>query len=178
MGVDCKILLPAAAQIRDVADVLGALAGFPMHKRHFGPPLDGWIAGRDYRDENVVVKPYSDSSSLIAHMQIVINGESVDGENGHQVMYHFEGSRKGEHLLMPRSTDFWIAIGKGLVDFFGGTVDYNDCDDSDVDYQQPERSDIHAEDGEEWTEFQERKLAVKPLTKEQLAECRKEASYK
>ena len=52
--------------------------------------------------------------------------------------------------MSPPSTAFWIAIGKGLVDFFGGKLDYNDCDEKDVDYRKPARKDIHAEDGDEW----------------------------
>lgn len=56
MGVDCRIKLPAAARIRDVADVIGALAGFPMHKRHFSGGHEGWSAGREYSDKGVEIK--------------------------------------------------------------------------------------------------------------------------
>lgn len=47
-----------------------------------------------------------------------------------------------------------------------------------IDYEQPEQSDIHAEDGYEWDGLQERKLAVKPLTKAEIMAARQWASYK
>lgn len=185
MGVDTKILLPAAARIQDVADVMGALAGFPMEKRYFahirenGRDSAGWSAGHPYGSSYVRLTPihnmvqcayiHLDSSELGRVM--------VDGEREHQCMYHFEAGCNGERLLMPRSTDFWIAIGKGLVEFFGGTVDYNDCDDSDVDFARPAQKDIHAEDGAEWYSMQARKLVVKPLTQVDLDAARKVASY-
>lgn len=105
------------------------------------------------------------------------DGRLVDGERCHSVLYFFEGTKKGERMMIPPSTDFWIAIGKGLVEFFGGTLDYNDCDDSDVDFKRAARKDIHAEGNEEWYSLQERKLAVKPLTKADLEATRKVASY-
>ncbi len=180
MGVDCKILLPAAARLRDVADVMGALAGFPMHKKHFNPPSSGWSAGREYGDKGVEIKPCGGTleSCAMIHLNNTADCQIIDGQAGHYVMYHFEGSRKGERLLNPPSTDFWIAIGKGLVDFFGGRVDFNDCDDIDVDYEQPERDDIHAEDDDEWYALQNRKLAVKALTKANLKACREVAACK
>lgn len=47
MGVDTKIILPAAARIDDVADVIAALAGFQMEKCYFNTKRedDGWSAG-------------------------------------------------------------------------------------------------------------------------------------
>lgn len=181
MGVDTKILLPPAVRLRDVADVMGALAGFPMEKRYSGASqTEGWSAGRPHNDKAVQVKGY-DTPSLVQCANIILSNTAdhqiIDGQSGHFVMYHFEGSRTGERLLNPRSTDFWIAIGRGLVDFFGGTIDYSDCDDVSVDYQRPARADIHAEADDEWYALQNRKLAVKALTKEDLTAWREVAAY-
>lgn len=181
MGVDTKILLPPAVRIRDVADVVGALAGFPMQKRYFGKTQnEGWSAGRPYDDKGVMVKPCDGSLVSCAHIILSNTAENqiIDGQSGHHVMYHFEGGRNGERLLNPPSTDFWVAIGRGLVDFFGGTIDHSDCDDVDVDYEQPARAGIHAENDDEWYALQNRKLAVKPLTKADLAAWREVAAYK
>jgi hypothetical protein len=178
MGVNCRILLPAAVRIDDVADVMAALAGFAMQKRHFSNSDGGWSAGLPYGDPRLRVES---AENLVECARIHLtapDGEKlVDGETGHYCLYHFEGSGKGERLLMPRSTPFWIAMGRGLVDFFGGTLDYSDCDAVDVDYKRPARKDIHVEDGDEWSAFQERKLAVKPITKADLAQWKEVAAY-
>ena len=159
MGVNCKITLPPAARLQDVADVIGALAGMPCKQRDFGKGLKGWAAHVDgVTAESIKGLP------TCANIEF---DSPVDGSR-HHVMYHFEWDRHGNRGLMPRSTPLWCAIGKGLVDFFGGSVDYNDWDAIAVDYSQPARDDIHAEDGAEWYAFQERKLAVQPISAEQL----------
>ncbi len=40
-------------------------------------------------------------------------------------------------MLLPRSTSFWLSVGKGLIDFFGGKMDYNDSDDIEINYSKP-----------------------------------------
>jgi hypothetical protein len=67
---------------------------------------------------------------------------------------------------MPRSTTFWCAIGKGLVKFFGGKIDYNDCDSKKVDFSKKPFSDrINCpSDGKPWQAFQEKLWNLLPLT--------------
>ena len=169
MGMNCKITLPAACRLRDVADVIGALAGLPVQRQYF-ETCPGWIT----RVEGVECSSYAQLGlEGCAKIQYQNPMDGLD----HQIMYHFEWGKDGSRGLMPSSTPFWIAIGRGLVDFFGGSVDYNDCDDSDVDYQKPEQPDIHAEDDEEWYSLQERKLAVKRITKAEIKELAKVARY-
>ena len=81
--------------------------------------------------------------------------------------------------MLPPSTAFWVAAARRLVEFFGGYVDYNDCDCSERDYVVPDRPDIqHAEDGEQWEHFQARKLAVTPLSKEEIEKAAEYSSYR
>ena len=80
---------------------------------------------------------------------------------GQYVLYHFES--KHGRLLCPPSTRFWKAIGLGLIKFFGGKIDLNDCDEIDVDKVARKRYRNNPEDGEEWDRFQRRILNLKPL---------------
>lgn len=162
MSIDTRIWLPESVQIRDVGNVMGILAGLPFEKRSFGDGKDCWyvdVAGVSRR--GIEVMPEC--------AEIYLRGSMVDGETNHFAMYYFESVRVGYRLLMPRSTPFWKAIGRGLVDFFGGEVDYNDCDDIDVDYSVPNQypEGFPLNNGP-WREFQEKMANIKPLIKGDL----------
>ncbi len=162
MGVDCRIYLPAKVRIHDVADVLAALHGCEVTKRVFSGTSGGWAAhvfGVEVECGFVV---------SCAHIKF----------QDRWFLYHFEFHNDGTRGIMPRSTASNIAAMKALADFFGGRVEYADCDDSNCDYYVDEQEDIAASDGDGWYRLQERKLAVKPLTKEQIAECEQFAAYK
>ena len=92
------------------------------------------------------------------------------------VLWHWEGG-DGGHTLLPRSTPFWCAVGRQLVLTFGGTVDYNDCDESDCDVSEPECSLNGATNGDDWDARQRRMLDLAPLTSEDLAPYRGVAGY-
>lgn len=76
----------------------------------------------------------------------------------------------GGRLMMPPSTNFWVAIGKRLVQFFGGSIDYNDCDDVDVNFRRRNnpRHLNSPTDRDAWYKFQNRLLKLKPLTRNEL----------
>ncbi len=98
---------------------------------------------------------------------------------GRHVLYHYEPSEIDGRLLMPPSTCWWIAVGRRLVDFFGGALDYNDCDDKDINFRRPKKSrKMNApEDGKPWYAFQERMLIVKPITEKEIQAMVKHAAY-
>lgn len=170
MGVDCKIYLPDNVQIHDVARVMGIAAGLPFTKEPIGHE-DAWSVK--------VEGAYIDPSRVVTLANISLSGKLIDGEFRHDAIYHFEASQKGR-LLMPRSTAFWIGIGRRLVDFFGGHVDYNDCDEIYDDYIKIPKSRRHnsPQDGKPWQKFQQRIAEVKPLTQEELIAFDIFASYK
>lgn len=157
MGVDCRIQLPHTARLRDVAQVIGILAG---HK----------VTTEEY--PTVVGIRFSTYNEMPECCRILFEHE---GEP-RQVLYHFEFN-SGNRGMLPRSTPFNIALGRALVDFFGGTLDYQDCDDVSEDYRVPARTDINAEDGEPWEQLQRRKFALQPLTAEDIAACAEFAAY-
>ncbi len=180
MGVDCKITLPDAVRIRDVANVIGILLG----KEARLDPLDHNNAVA-LRVDGVSV---SNSTAVEGCAEINIKDApwGHDGKPGDRwFFYHFEwsgGAADGYDTklgrgLMPRCTAINIAMARELVTFFGGEVDYNDCDDSEVDFTAPEQPDLRANDGEAWDKFQRRMFAVKSLTKQQVAAMKKHDAY-
>jgi hypothetical protein len=179
VGVDCRVVLPHRARLDDVVKVMGCLAGLPTQ----------WTESSGVRWLDVTggrAKSYAPDWHLTSCAEIVLDPVAVGDATIVRCMFHFDlalGGRNGlryEHSgrgIGPRSTPFWLAIGKGLVDFFGGVMDYQDCDDIDVDYQQPEREDIQAFDGEPWRLFQERIANVAALAEADLLAMRDAAAY-
>jgi len=169
VGVNVSIALPSRTQIRDVALVLAALDGIPTEKGC----LKGWAAqltGGTYTRIR-----YGPIESLPECVHI--HWTSANGTARH-VLYHFEFNSGTHRGMLPPSTTWWIAAAKRLVDVFGGIVDYNDCGDHDQDYMQPLADDISATQGDAWERWQERLLAVTPLTDEELEQARLHAAYK
>jgi hypothetical protein len=103
----------------------------------------------------------------------------VDGEARYGIYYHFESGHRSARLLSARSTPFWIAAGRKVVDFFGGKIDFQDADEIRVDYsvKKPRRAN-NPEDGQAFQDFQEALRKVQPITKADLATARRYASYK
>lgn len=106
----------------------------------------------------------------------------IDGTFGHIVLYHFENSSstKYSRSIIPRSTAFWCAVGRELVKFFGGSIQYQDWKDlrnSTLYFPKP-RHRNNPEDGTAWTSFQEAMMNIKPLTKKHIERAEKVAAYK
>lgn len=166
MGINCRIMLPDRIRVNDVAEVMGALTRLPVMKQFFQGQDRDWSV----RVEGIKVQPSSISECC------EIQWITPDNER-HFVLYHFEPSEVVGRLMMPRSTAFWVAVGKRLVDFFGGELDYNDCDRKSVDYRRKRRTDCMPNDGKAWDRFQERKLKITPITDEEYADAAKHAAY-
>lgn len=170
MGVNCNISLPANVRVDDVASVMGAAAGCEVRKMLLNG-TDSWavrVLGVDVRG--------SDTCPGMA--VITIHNPTLDSESKHWCYYHFE-HRGGRRLLSPKSTAFWIAVGRRLVEFFGGRIDYRNC--ADVGFLEiPDKPDglNHAEDGAEWDALQMRIAAVKPITKAEWRSLDAVAAYK
>jgi len=180
VNVDCK--LPADVQVRDAADVMGILAGLPMETKF----VDRKTFGKVYSQANsyermpgVTVKGLVDSPTMA---DITLTGDMIDGEQTHFYYWHFEGPG-GTRSFGPKSTAFWIAMCKGLVDFFGGELVYNDCSDSLCDYKKAPRYSNDNEGGrfdsgdDLYDSMQERKHNLKPLTLDDLKAVHKYAAY-
>jgi hypothetical protein len=173
MGVDVRVKLPTNVKIDNVAKVMGAYAGCPTSKSFFDrDPKDGWST----KVSGVEVK----TTSMPAMAEIRLTGTLFDGETEHFCFYHFEPSEGEGRLMMPRSTAFWIALMTKVVDFFGGAMEYNDCESDGDDYVVPAKTwqENSPEDGEEWYNLQNRILNIVPVTKEEWRAANEHAAYK
>lgn len=177
MGVDCCIYLPSDARLRDIATVMGIASG-AVPEKHILDNTDGAWSCHIPKEAVEIQAP--DCEILVMCPNLFIRIPTPDGEKNHHVMFHSEAS--GTHglynLLMPRSTPFWIAMGLKLVKFFGGWIDYNDCDSEgkDVEFKKP-REWNDPEDNKEWADFQQDLMEVTPLTRKDLEDVRHLASY-
>jgi hypothetical protein len=157
MGCDTVISLPTNVRLKDVANVIGVLSGYRARKM--------CLSGGAWATNVPSVRTKGiESIPECAHIFV---GDEI------RVMYHFEHITDDPRIgrvIQPASTPFWVAVGRRLVDFFGGEVDYNDCDNSAVDYSVPAKSNEEncPKDGKEWDDFQERVLNLSPITKEEV----------
>jgi hypothetical protein len=177
MGVNVKCEFPYGTRIRDVATVAAALLG---HKpRHVAVPgskstfarVKGWKFEGVTSDPTLAYMVFDTTADNPAAKLI----RESDGDSYH-LLYHFEGNT-GQPLISPKCTAAKIALCAGLVKFFGGTVDFNDCDDKRVNMRVKAKADVRASDDPEWSLFQQRILAVQPITAEEISKYKKFASY-
>lgn len=176
MGCDCRVYLPDNARLRDIQDVMGALLGFKKEKNELSS--GSWAA----KIEGVKIENGGSVPEMLILTGKVPDGPAkvARGDNGEGFMafWHWEGT-PGFHQLSVKSTSFWITVGKKLVDFFGGYVDFNDCDNKEKDYKKKvkTKNENSPEDGKPWEKFQERIMAVKPITTAEFNANLKHAAY-
>lgn len=167
MGVNCHITLPDNVRIDDVAKVIGILVGCKAEYEKFDSGNGGStvVSG---------VQARTTSMPELAYITVTIpEGKPrlhPDGECRFSWFYHMESDTPGR-CVSPGSYPLSQAVGVRLVQFFGGSVDFSDCDDVDVDYKRPWKSweENHPSDGEAWERFQQRLLALKPLDEKEVA---------
>lgn len=174
MGVDCKINLPDNVRVKDVADLIGIASGLPVNWEPCSNDRDLKflrVPGVEVRQTSCVTMPEISIRSLGKLL--------VDGKDIHHVYYHLESSYGGRSLGPP-STAYWIAVAHRLVDFFGGTIDYQDCDEVRIDYRRAKktRNQNSPEDGKPWHNFYKRLSEVKPITQEEMQKLDQFAAYK
>jgi hypothetical protein len=167
MGVDARASLPPNVRVRDVARVLGILLGVPFSLDALnGDGVYCNVLGADVR--GFVDIP--EMSWIILKMP---NGNTV-------AQYNFHNENPGgRRLLTGRATAKTIAAFRHACDFFGGVLDYNDCDDEDRDYVVPDFDDDsnHPEDREPWDRMQRRMAELKPLSRKEVAAFEDVACY-
>lgn len=171
MSLDTNIFLPPNVRVGDVASVLGRIYGKPA----FMDPL-GASGGRFVRVKDVDVReaPLPQCCKIcILHLRppavfdvrIPMN-QTID----RHILYHFEGGAGGRRMIGIHSRPPHHAVGMRLVDFFGGEVDFNDCDLTPIDYAVPWKSDEEnmPDDGEPWDDLQCRIFSAAPLSEADL----------
>lgn len=164
-----------------VATVAAILLGATPEKQVF--------SGGGYRAHarGAEVLPSNYSAPTLVEIVIKLNPDNFvaaeilrsDGtkKGEYHLTYHFESGPMGEPLIMPKSTAAKISLSKALIEFFGGTIDFNDSDSSELDFKSPRKKDISASDGKPWYSLQDRILALKPLTQKDMDAVSKFAAY-
>ncbi len=151
MGANTYIKLPANVRVRDIATVIAVAVGFSAE-------LEG-------RGTYIVAR----APGVKINSTISPSDYTLEFDDRH-CYFHYEADDFDGRLLSPRSTAFWVAVGKRLVDFFGGTMIYNDCGDQDNNYHVPDkdRATNAPTDGMAWRDFQKRLVMVLPIHKDEL----------
>lgn len=169
MSVDCNIYLPSYVRVEDVATVIAGAMGFKV-ETHEGY---SWARQHD-------VKIVCTNNPALLSLQF---GPSPADPQDHSWYYFLEGDDQinpGSRCLHTRSYKEIIAVGRRLVNFFGGRIDYQDCDSRERDYVRPWKKpdEVCPTNGKPWTDFQKRLLAVKPLTAAELDKAQTHAAYR
>lgn len=180
MSVDTKVTLPAGAQIADVAMVIALLLGKSRtwteckntnnyREGLTEPTANGWCT--------VEGISYSTSDNQPHCCTINIGSIPQQYGDGWWFFYHFEFGG-GHHGMSGGSRAERIALHKRLVDVFGGTVDYNDCDSREVDYRRKSPNWLGKSDDKNFHAKHIAFWAITPITPKEIAACNKPASYK
>jgi len=177
MGVNVQCTLPADVTVKDASEVMGLLAGLPIKEEY----IEGRNGSEGWYYVTVPGVKIENTRSLTM-VDIVLQGDLIDGESNHYYYWHFEG-HNGTRSFGPKSTAFWIAVCTRLVDFFGGELVYNDCSSSLCDYRKaPRYNNSHEgfmyDHGDDlYHSMNERKRNIKPLTLDDLKAVHQYASY-
>lgn len=181
MGCNVNIYLPPDVHGRDAVKVIGILAGLKPVRKNF-----------DRGDGTYVEVPESNemASSVEGMSELTIRAPKgstlVDGDEQHNTSFHYSSRRNGKvfNLAMPTATPFWCAIGKSLVVWFGGVVQYNDCDVEKAPnvfrsrrFCPTDKYGLLSEDGKSWELYRDELMKIRPLTSLELKRGRKVAAY-
>ena len=173
MGVDLNIFLPSTARHDHVATVLGLALGRRLVRTSIGP------CGADRHEatvtdaEGVEIKTTCVPGMIEFRIPMPL---LLPNDGLIMPRYHFE-SKGGERYLVMSSSPIRLAAARKVVQFFGGRLVANDCDDK-VTLKCPRRPGLDASDGKPWQRLQDAMAKVTPVTEKDIAWGRKFAGYK
>lgn len=164
MSTSTVLYLPPYVRLRDAANALGVLLGQPHEVVPFSTGSGGAIMVK-----GVTTEGYA-SPGLAECAKIVIQTPTEH----RQLMWHYEmddpaqNVSRGHHGIMFGCTRANIALAEAMVEFFGGAVDHDDCDERGIDFQlSPDESawghDFSPNDGALWDEMQRKLDALEAL---------------
>lgn len=198
MGNNTNIHLPLSMSVDRLMQAIGKLAGTPYefdaHSITTGPP-----------GKRITTKPPFDpdrpaSKANPWHHEFhdsQVWGEGIDGRgmstvrvcfvdgagNPWQWLFHAEDSDNPDvKTLAPDSHAMGIAIGRRLVEFFGGQITYNDAKDG-VDYEVPNKQalfpvkTLRQSSDDRWYQYENALRALPVLTSTELEWAATQSSY-
>lgn len=169
MAQSCTVKLPKDVRLGDVLDVIGILTGSKAEWEMLGGrwvEVDGIAGWPICKTENISddYNVYGQEGCGFGHYVVHVRKNTFDKDH-HVAFWNYETSGDYYLLMSGECSLFWNAINTELARFFGGEVDYNDCDDIEVDvrFDKP-RVKNNPGDGQEWDDFQNDKYNVQPIT--------------
>ncbi len=119
MGVDCKIIVPSYVSSENIANIIFISSNHqnPIIENNKIKNLQGSINKSTFSQDCFDIT----FSDLIQSNRYVLFHRELIFQNNKDFRYG-----KG---ISPRSTGFWIAIGRRIVNTFGGEICYSDSSD-------------------------------------------------
>lgn len=182
MGVNVLCYLPSDVGVREVAEVVGILAGCHREKAffedHFGhrSEKNGWYC----RVDGAEAIGFKDSPGMAEVIIKAKKGQTlVDGEESHMASFFYEPSqgKNGEREFYPKSSAFWVAVCIRLCQFFGGRLCYSDSDGRINRRFKKPRPKNNPQEGKPWQNFQMELLTLVPLTKKDIEKAAPLSAY-
>lgn len=182
MGVDTNVYLAHGTQSSDVANVCSILLGHLPETLH----IDTASGGFDVVRTNAKVRPGSDFSPGMLDISVPwIEGSGLDAlsapyfvDGGDAEWHHSTGTMHliGRPMLKLRARPERLALATRLVDLFGGSVDYDDCDSVYEDYKARGHR-LRRPNSEQYEAWQMVMRDLAPLTWTEINSFRDRAGY-
>lgn len=169
MSVSTWVYLPPGVNVEDVARAIGILLGKEK-------TLDALSNGMNYL---AGVKGVRLHDSKAGPQCCIIDIGDIPKEygNGWWFHYHFELAN-GQRGLGGGSRAARIALHRRLVELFGGSVDYNDCDETKRNYSKKVPWWVGKEHDRAFEARQKALLSLTPITQDEINKCQKYSAYK
>ena len=170
MGVSTIIYLPPNVRIKDVCTAMGILSGGKIIKHKC---INNSKPFFYVETDNIKVEKSTSKYNDYFNINITIKDENVlkmnecSGQgNRASAFWFFENERlPGWRYISFGCREYSEKLGKALVEFFGGKVDCDDCDDIKYDIEinpKPDSFNNHSEN-EDYDKFQIAISNLKPL---------------
>lgn len=134
MGIDARISLLPHARAENIYEVIIKILGNEFTQEYSQGKVKPDLNSPSQRGNSWYLRPVEDGKSKIEPTTIdyfVITTEDCAGSR-YRVLIHLDsedGAFPLSKQLLPPSTAVWCAVGKRLVDFFGGKIIFSDCSD-------------------------------------------------
>lgn len=177
MSVDCKLYLPVDVSARDLEEAIAILLGAKATYQKFN--------GHDFYTTEVEGQPRAEACKYVEGVSnFKLPGKDIMPlrPSGFDPTFHYI-ARRGRtvyNLLKMSSSPTRVALAIRLAKFFGGIVDYNDCDENgkELRFKRTLNVSMLADmDNEPFGRFQLALSKLQPLTKDEIRAAGKFAAW-
>lgn len=163
MSINSKCYLPNDVRAEDIVNAIAFLCGAKRERQNLdGGGVATWhvnseVSTRANERHIDGLKVYVLPTHDIQYYTIHIASTNCDEEwhEGNLFLYPSE-NYPNRILLYAGVSEFWKQVERALIDMFGGELDDNDCDLSELDYSKRKPRKVNCpNDGEAWQKFQD-----------------------